>query len=215
MTDSLGLSAERLARIDTAMQRLVDDGQVAGLVTLVARDGQTVHCNAYGVLDTGSGRAMPCDALFRIASMTKPITAAAIMLLWERGAFLLDDPVAAWIPEFSSVRVFPDQHLDQPVTIRHLLTHTSGLAYPTDVAPLTVGDLYAASDILDTNESLADKIARLARLPLAHQPGAGWTYGMSIDVLGRLVEVVSGMTFDAFLRSNLFEPLGMVDTGFT
>jgi CubicO group peptidase (beta-lactamase class C family) len=222
-----GLSAERLGRIGAAMQRLVDAGQVAGVVSLVVRHGETVHFEAKGVLDLASRRPMQIDSIFRIFSMTKPVTAAAVMVLLEEGKLLLDDPIADFLPEFSQTRVCIREtasglelaDLDRPITVRHLLTHTSGLTYPHTVSaswePASiVGRLYTAADVMRGDEPLAEKVPRQARLPLVHQPGAGWTYGMSIDVLGCLVEVLSGQTFGAFLRQRLFEPLGMVDSGF-
>ena len=164
---------------------------------------------------------MERDAIFRIASMTKPITATAVLMLFEEGRFLLDDPVAGFLPEFAQSKVFvreTDQglevaDLERPITIHHLMTHTSGLTYPLyDNDP--VSRLYHQAHVLRDDESLADNMRRIAALPLAHQPGTRWTYGVSLDVLGRLVEVIAGQSFDIFLQERIFAPLGMTDTGF-
>ena len=165
------------------------------------------------------------DAIFRIASMTKPVTTAAVLLLFEAGHFRLDDPVAAFLPEFAQTTVFAGgagegpggelelAALEGPITIRHLLTHTSGLTYG-DPKGHPVARCYAGARIQRWDEPLKEKVPRLARLPLVHQPGRAWTYGLSHDVLGRLVEVVSGQAFGVFLKERLFAPLGMADTGF-
>jgi CubicO group peptidase (beta-lactamase class C family) len=211
----VGMSSERLERVGRVMRGLVERGEVAGIVSLIARQGQIVHFESSGLLDLETRRPMRRDAVFRIASMTKPITAAGVMLLFEEGHFILDDPIASFIPEFGDTRVYESAPLEQPITIRHLLTHTSGLCYPVPInAPSAVGLLYEREQIFRWDEPLADKIQRLARLPLVHQPGAAWTYGMSIDVLGRLIEVVSGQALDDFLRERLFTPLNMPDTDF-
>jgi CubicO group peptidase (beta-lactamase class C family) len=219
--EEVGFSSARLRRIDDRMRRLVEDGRIAGAVTLVARRGRLAHFEAAGLLDLGARRPMPRDAIFRLASMTKPVTVTAVMTLFEEGHFLLDDPVADFLPEFAQTRAFVREtadgvetaDLERPITIRHLLMHTSGLtgaAYPDE----PVSRLYAREQIGRPDEPLADFARRVAALPLAHQPGAGWTYGVSHDVLGRLVEVVAGQPFDAFLHERIFAPLGMVDTGF-
>jgi CubicO group peptidase (beta-lactamase class C family) len=203
------------------MRRCVDEGKIAGAVTLVARQGKVAHFEATGLMDRESGRPMERDAIFRIASMTKPITCTAVMMLFEEGHFLLDDPVADFLPELAQAKVFVREtaqgvdaaDLERPITIRHLLMHTSGLTYdfyPDD----PVSQIYAREQIGRPDEPMADKIRRLATLPLTHQPGAGWTYGMSHDVLGRLVEVISGQPFDVFLQQRILGPIEMTDTGF-
>ena len=219
--EDIGFSSARLQHIDNAMRRFVDEGTLAGAVTLVARHGKAVHFEASGLIDVEARRPMQRDAIFRIASMTKPITVAAVLMLFEEGHFLLDDPVAGFLPEFRQTKVFVRQtahglevaDLERPITIRHLLTHTSGLTYE-DYPEDPVSRIYAAEQIQRMDEILADKVGRIAALPLAHQPGARWTYGFSHDVLGRLVEVVSGQPFDVFLRQRIFAPLEMTDTGF-
>jgi CubicO group peptidase (beta-lactamase class C family) len=214
--EQVGMSSTRLERVAKAMQGLVERGEAAGVVSLIARHGQIVHFESSGVLDLETMRQMPRDAVFRIASMTKPITAAGVMVLFEEGHFLLDDPIAWFIPEFAATRVYVSAELERPITIRHLLTHTSGLTYPTSINPPSpVSELYDRELIFRWDELLVDKIQRLAALPLEHQPGAAWTYSMSIDVLGRLIEVVSGQSLDDFLRDRLFTPLHMPDTDFS
>ncbi len=224
----LGFSADRLGRIEVGVQRYIDRHLVSGVVCLVARRGEVVHLGNYGYLDIESGRAMPPDAIFRIASMTKPVTAAGVMQLLEEGWFELDDRIAEFIPEFARTEVWAGETANgivtrpasRPITIRHLLTHTSGLTYPAEqrigasAAAISVAAHYAHAGLGRWDETLGAKIGRLASMPLVHEPGEGWTYGYSIDVLGRLIEVVSGQSLDAYLQTRLFEPLGMVDTGF-
>jgi CubicO group peptidase (beta-lactamase class C family) len=212
----------RLGRITRLLHAAVDRRELAGAVTLIARHGKVAHFEAVGALNLAAGTPMITDAIFDIASMTKPITAVATMLLFEEGHFLLDDPVAIILPEFAETKVFLREaatgievtDLERPITIRHLLLHTSGLTY-SFLDPSPVAKLYAQEQIERPDEILAEKVRRLAQLPLVHQPGTGWTYGMSIDVLGRLVEVVSGQPFDVFLKERIFDPLAMVDTGFS
>lgn len=228
---SVGFSAPRLSRLTAALNDLVEGGRVPGLVALVARHGRLAYFESFGRRDLEAGDPMPRNAIFRLYSMTKPITATAVMMLYEEGQFQLDDSISRFIPEFAATRVFdgatepakddagvpdgwlPTLPLDRPITIRHLLTHTSGIPYG-DFTGGPTEQLSARERIQRRDEPLAEKIARLAGLPLAHQPGAAWTYGLSIDVLGRLIEVVAGQPLDVFLRRRLFDPLGMVDTGF-
>ena len=218
--EAVGFSSARLGRIPGAMQRFVDTGAVAGAVTLVARRGRVVQRAAYGLADAASGKPMQLDSIFRIYSMSKPIVAAAVMTVVEEGCVRIDDPIASFIPEFADTRVFvratasgiETERLASPITVRHLLTHTSGIPYPGVGHPVL--RVHADAGTMRLDEPLAAKTARIAGLPLMHQPGSAWTYGMSIDVLGRLLEVVSGQTLDVFLAERLFDPLQMVDTGF-
>jgi CubicO group peptidase (beta-lactamase class C family) len=221
--EQAGFSSQRLERLDDGLQRLVNEGKLAGMVTLLARRGKVAHFAATGVMDVASSRPIQRDAIFRIASMTKPITCTAVMMLFEEGRFLLDDPVAAFLPEFANTRVFLGEtaqgmevaDLERPITIRHLLMHTAGLTSPSGVpAAHPVARLYEQQHIRRSDELLADNIRRLAALPLAHQPGAAFTYGQSHDVLARLVEVIAGQAFDAFLRDRILDPLDMHDTRF-
>lgn len=219
--EDVGLSPVRLRRIDETMRRLVDQQRFAGVVTLVARHGRIAYFEATGLMDREAGRPMKRDAIFRIASMTKPITCVATMMLFEEGRFLLDDPIADFIPEFANTKVFEREtsnglelaDLERPITIRHLLMHTSGISYGWSAAP-PVTLMYQDADIGRSDEVLAEKVGRLAALPLNHQPGSGWTYGFSHDVLGRLLEVISGQPLDVFLKEKVLDPLEMTETGF-
>jgi CubicO group peptidase (beta-lactamase class C family) len=228
--ETVGVSAERLARIRPVTQGFVDRGQISGVVTLIARNGKVVHLDTVGMSDPAAKTPMRADTLFRVASMTKPVTSVAVMMLCEQGRLLLTDPVSKYLPEFEEMKVAvegsPDAAGKRPVTlepaaraitIKDLLTHRSGLTYGIfDRGP--VGEAYrkaGVSDGVGTGDlSLAENIARIAAQPLVHQPGARWNYGLSTDVLGRLVEVVSGQTLDRFFREQIFTPLRMNDTAF-
>jgi CubicO group peptidase (beta-lactamase class C family) len=223
--EDVGVSAERLSRIHTAMQRYVDRGAVAGVVTLVARRGRVVHLDAVGYRDAEAKAAMTDDTIFRIASMTKPITSVALMMLFEEGHFLLSDPVGKWLPEFADMRVVqaasPGERVEtpyatvptkRPITIKHLLTHTAGL--PNLYRGWTQPDYLKATARQRPNETMADTLGRVAKLPLNFQPGDAWEYGPATDVVGRLVEIMSGQALDEYFRKRIFEPLGMRDTYF-
>lgn len=221
--EAVGLSAERLERIAAAVQREIDHQRIAGAVTLVARKGRVAWLKAQGALDREAGKPMRPDAIFRICSMTKPITSLAAMLLYEEGRFLLEDPVSKYLPEFRNPRVLVKPPSGQPytipagreITIKHLLTHTSGLVYHWNP---DLGSRYAeakvAHGLLQYDGTIGDSVQALAAQPLLFQPGEKFEYSLSIDVLGRLVEVVSGKTLDQFLRERVFEPLRMNDTHF-
>jgi CubicO group peptidase (beta-lactamase class C family) len=219
--EDVGFSSTRLRRIGDTMRRFVGDGKLAGAVTLVARQGRLANFEATGQMDAEAGRPMELDAIFRIASMTKPITVTAALMLFEEGHFHLDDPVADFLPEFAQTKVFVREtanglevaDLERPITIRHLMMHTSGLTYE-DNPEDPVSRIYTREQVWRPDETLAEKVRRFAALPLVHQPGARWTYGVSHDVLGRLIEVISGQPFDVFLQQRIFSPLEMVDTGF-
>ncbi len=221
---SVGLSQERLDRITAVMQRHVDDGRLAGAVALVARNGKVAWLRSVGMQDRENNVEMNPGTIFRIASMSKPITSVAVMMLYEEGCFQLKDPVSKFIPEFRAPKVLaPGAEGSGPqlvpakreITIRHLLTHTSGLTYHWDSR---VGARYAEAGIthglIQDADLLADDMKKLAQVPLVHQPGEAYTYSLSTDVLGRVVEVASGMPFDEFLRRRIFEPLRMNDTCF-
>ena len=215
--DSAGLSADRLARIGPAMQAYVDDGRAAGVMTLVARRGHVVHWDAVGLRDLEAGDPLEPDDIFRIYSMTKPITSVATMMLVEEGKAALDAPVADFIPEFADVTVLAADGgraaPARPITIEHLLTHTSGLTYGF-FGDDPVDRLYNESGFFTRAEGLDDFARRAAELPLLASPGDRWNYSISTDILGRVVEVASGQPFDAFLRTRIFDPLGMDDTAF-
>ena len=217
----VGLSSARLRRIDAVMQRHVEEGRLAGAVTVLARRGQVAHVGCYGQMDIAARKPMREDAIFRLFSMTKPITSLAVMMLYEEGHFHLSAPIATFIPVFKDMQVFVKQTeagpqlapLERPLTIHDLLTHTSGLGYGLD-ALLPVDALYMQAKLLRPDESLAEKMPRIAQIPLHHQPGVRFTYSIAYDVLGHLVELVSGMALDAFFRQRIFAPLGMPDTDF-
>ena len=219
----LGLAPERLERIAGAVQHAIDDQRIAGAVTLVVRHGQVAWFDAQGMADREAGKPMQKDSIFRICSMSKPITTTAVMMLYEEGRFLLDDPISKFLPEFKHPKVLKKTASGETytvpatreITIRDLLRHTSGLTYNwnADLGQL-YDDNHVAHGILQYDGTIADSVKHLAALPLLFNPGERWEYSLSVDVLGRLVEVVSGMPFDHFLRTRLFEPLGMKDTYF-
>jgi len=216
----LGLDPDRLERIVTLVEEAVERQEVAGAVTLVARLGRVGHLEAVGWRDVEARTPMETGTLFRIASMTKAVTSVAVMQLYESGALMLDDPVSRYLPAFASVEVLaPGGGLApaRPVTIRHLLTHTSGLSYRF-LAPPQLATRYIEAGITDglaqAPGTVGEMVDRLATLPLLHQPGARFTYSLGVDVLGRVVEVVSGRSLAEYMRDEIFEPLGMVDTGF-
>jgi CubicO group peptidase (beta-lactamase class C family) len=221
--EAVGLSSPRLERIATVVQQTIDSGRIAGAVTLVIRRGQTAWSRAQGMADREAGTAMRTDSLFRICSMTKPVTSVAVMMLYEEGRFLLDDPVSQYLPEFKSPKVLVKPASGEPysipatreITIRDLLRHTSGLTYHwnPDLGP-RYRDANVAHGLLPYDGTIEDSVKRLAALPLLFNPGERFEYSLGVDVLGRLVEVVSGRTLDEFLRQRIFAPLGMKDTAF-
>lgn len=223
-----GMSAERLARIDKMCRDAVEQDKIPGIVALVARNGKIVYYKAFGSADNASGRELKRDDIFRIASQTKAVTSTAVMMLWEEGKFRLDDPISKYIPEFKNPQVlktfnkadgtFTTEAAKGEITIRHLLTHTSGIGYGVIDGDERFRLIYEKAGIKDafTTEPvlLADNVKKLAKLPLHHNPGEKWTYSEGLDVLGYLIEIVSGMPFDKFLRTRLFDPLKMDDTWF-
>jgi CubicO group peptidase (beta-lactamase class C family) len=221
--ETVGLSSERLERIGTTVQRSIDDKRIAGAVTLVVRHGKVAWFKSQGMMDREAGKVMRPDAMFRICSMSKPITSVAVMILYEEGKFLLDDPVSKYLPEFKNPKVLVKPASGEPysipatreITIRDLLRHTSGLTYNWNA---DLGSMYekadVASGLLPYDGTIGDSVKHLAGLPLLFNPGDRFEYSLGVDVLGRLVEVVSGMPFDEFLRTRIFEPLGMKDTYF-
>ena len=213
----VGLSASVLSQVDTLMQRYVDQKKLPGMVTMVARRGKVASFQKYGAMD--AGKPMQLNAIFRIASMTKPITSVAVMMLYEEGCFQLDDPVSKYIPEFKDLKVLTSidaagmKLTDQvkQMTIRNLLMHTSGLASGGENTP--VDSMYRDADL--SGGTLKDMIRKLARIPLLYQPGTRWNYSRSSDVLAYLVEVITGKTFDVFLKERIFKPLKMEDTDYS
>jgi len=221
--ESVGISSERLERIATAVQRSIDDKRIAGAVTLVARRGRVVWFKSQGMMDREATKPMQPDTMFRICSMTKPITSVAVMMLYEEGKFLLEDPISKYLSEFKNPKVFVKPASGEPysipatreITIRDLLRHTSGLTYQWNE---TIGPMYqaanVASGLLPYNGTIEDSVKRLAGVPLLFNPGDRWEYSLGVDVLGRLVEVVSGKPLDEFFRTRIFAPLMMKDTYF-
>jgi CubicO group peptidase (beta-lactamase class C family) len=212
-----GLSVDSLNMADAKMQAYVDEGKLPCVATLVIRDGKVVHRFTYGMADIEEGRPLTDDAIFRVYSMSKPITAAALMILYDEGKFQLDDPVAMYIPAFENTKVYVDGAIvdqQEPFTIRHLLTHTAGFTYGWGDS--YVDSLYRSLGSVGSwgPKTLSEMVAILAGLPLKYQPGTTYEYSVALDVTGYLVEVLSGMTFDAFLQTRMFDPLGMDDTGF-
>ena len=226
--ERFGISEERLARLEELCKQSVADGDIPGVVALVARHGKIVHWKAYGMADVQGKKKLERDAIFRIASQSKAVTSTAVMMLWEEGHFRLDDPVSMYIPEFKDPAVLENfQYSDtsytvapasREITIRHLLTHTSGLGYGQIDKDERFKMIYEKAGIVDlfttVDISIGENVRKLARLPLHHNPGEKYTYSEGLDVLGYFVEVISGMPFDEFLRMRLFEPLGMEDTWF-
>ena len=219
--NKVGFSKKRLKHINPVMQRHIDEGRTAGIITLVARRGKVAHFETFGQRDVEANRPMTPDTIFRIYSMTKPLTSIAVMMLYETGHFHLNDPIEAFIPPLKDVQVFNGydaagirlEKLARPITILDLLTHTAGLSYGLfDDSPIEA--MYRQAKVLDAEIDLAEMIERLVKLPLLYQPGTAWRYSVATDVLGRLVEVVSGLRFDQFLQQNILEPLNMVDTAF-
>jgi CubicO group peptidase (beta-lactamase class C family) len=221
--EAVGLSSERLGRIGATVQRDIDDKRIAGMVTLVIRHGQVAWFDARGTADREAGKPMRTDALFRICSMTKPITSTAVMMLYEQGKFLLEDPISRYLPEFKNPKVLvkpatgPSYTVaaTREIKIGDLLRHTSGLTYPWNA---DLGKAYDDAGIGDGlaqfDGTIAEDVKRLAALPLLFNPGERFEYSLSIDVLGRLVEVVSGMPLDQYFKTRILDPLGMKDTFF-
>lgn len=214
--ESVGLSSSRLAEATAALQARIDASDIAGMVAAAARHGRVVYFEALGQRDREAGDPMARDDLFRVYSMTRPVTSTAVMMLWEEGRFGLDDPIAQYLPQFADQRVFADPAAPDPartrpragdITVRHLLTHTSGLGsrhHP----------VYRAEGVRLRSITLPRMVDNAARVPLFEDPGTRFRYGISTTVLGRLVEVWSGRPFDEFLAERLFAPLGMTDTVF-
>ncbi len=212
--EDVGLSAAALARLSTALKDRVAAGHVPGAVALVARHGKIAYHEAFGAIAPG-GPPMTTDAIFRIYSMSKPIVSVAVMMLWEEGKLLLSDPIAKYIPAFATTTVDTDKTpVVRGITVQDLLRHTSGLTYEfRGNGP--VHKAYIDARVARLKQTNADHVETLASLPLLHQPGAHWEYSRSTDVLGRLVEVVSGQTLGAFLSQRILTPLGMTDTAFS
>ena len=216
--EEVGVSAERLKRIRPVMQDYVDKGNLPGFLTVVARRGKIVHFETIGMRDVENKKPIEPDTIFRIYSMSKPITSVAVMMLYEEGKFQLNTLVSKFIPEFENMKIYNEDQTEisdakEKITIKHLLMHTAGLTYGWGDKP--VDERYKELKIFEDGSTLADMVKKLGDIPLVHEPGKRWTYGVSTDILGYFVEVVSEMPFEAFLQTRLFGPLGMVDTAFS
>ena len=222
--EEVGLSSSRLARIGEHFQRYVDAGKVAGTLTLVARGRKVAYLEAQGHLEIERRRPVTPESIFRIYSMTKPITSVGLMMLYEQGRFQLDDPVHRFIPSWRDLRVYVGGNhpawktapVERPMTIRDLLSHTSGLTYGF-MERTNVDAAYRKLGVADRTRpgaTLRDTIATLAELPLEFSPGTRWNYSVATDVVGHLIEVISGQRLDAYLREHVLQPLGMRDTAF-
>jgi CubicO group peptidase (beta-lactamase class C family) len=224
--EDVGFSSERLKRVTDAFRSEVDKGAIPGAVVLIARNGKIAYLEAFGFQNRESKKAMTTDAIFRIASMSKPITSVAVMMLVEEGKIQLLDPVSRYLPEFKGVQVGVErlntttgnseligEPPRQEMTVQDLLRHTSGLTYGIFGKSL-VKQAYNEANLFDRNQTLAEFVSKIAKLPLAYHPGTTWEYSHSTDVLGRIVEVVSGVTLDQFVADRIAKPLGLFDTGF-
>ena len=224
--EEVGLSPERLGRVDAAMQKAVDSGELPGAVVFIARDGQLAYAKSFGWQDREKKIPMTNDSIFRLYSMTKPVVSVAAMILVEEGKLGLQEPVSKYIPEFKSMKVGTESRdadgkavltladAKRQITVQDLLRHTSGLTYGVLGAPNAIKKMYLDAQIFSQKWVLADFVKALAKLPLRSEPGTTWEYSHSTDVLGRVVEVASGQTLDVFLAERIFEPLKMVDTAF-
>lgn len=223
-----GMSSERLNRISQMIKEEIDASHIPGAVALIARNGKIVYHEAFGMSDNQANEELKTDEIFRIASQTKAITSTAVMMLWEKGLFRLDDPISKYIPEFGEAQLldtfndadssFTTTPAQNQITIRHLLTHTSGIGYGVIDGDERFRKMYAKAGVMDlfTTEDITieESVKRLARLPLHHEPGSKYTYSEGLDVLGYFIEIISGMPFDEFLREHIFDPLEMDDTWF-
>jgi len=221
--EEVGMSSKRLAHIIPWLNGYLENAKLPGATVMVARHGKVVFCESAGFRDIEAAKPMTVDTILRFYSMTKPITSVALMMLYEKGLFQLDDPVSEFIPQFKDTRVYVSgdpadmvcERLQAPITLHHLLTHTSGFTYGFgNEGPIS--ELYQKHHTdFDPHDGPLEKVVdRLAKIPLEFQPGLRWNYGVSTDVLGRVVEVVSGQSLEIFFREKILDPLGMVDTGF-
>jgi len=218
--EDIGLSSAALSRLGTVLSGEVANGRLPGAVALVARRGRVAFFESFGRRDPANGAPLAKDAIFRIYSMTKPIVSVAAMMLWEEGRFLLSDPIGKYLPELADLKVAVQRGAEielvpaaRPITIQDLLRHTSGLTYEfRGNGP--VHKMYMAAKIYNRHQSNADQVATLGKMPLLHQPGTQWEYSRSTDVVGRLIEVLSGSSLGEYLERNILAPLGMIDTAF-
>jgi CubicO group peptidase (beta-lactamase class C family) len=225
--EQVGLSTERLGQIGQVLRREIEAGKIPGAVALVARKGRIAYYEAFGARDPETRAPMTRDTIFRIYSMTKPVTSVAIMMLQEEGRLVLNDPVSKFLPQLTKLQVAVEKKdasgqttvelvpAQREVTIQDLLRHTSGFTYGGRTTNLTVKEAYALAGVDSRDLTNAELVDRLAKVPLAHQPGTAWEYSRSVDVQGRVVEVISGATLGAFFADRIFRPLAMKDSGFS
>jgi len=223
-----GISKDRIDHIDAMLEQAIQQQNVPGLVAMIVKEGKIVYHSAKGYASVEHGKKMEKNSIFRIASQTKAITSTAILILWEEGKLRLDDPISKYIPEFQHPQVlasfrysdssYTTKSSARQITIRHLLTHTSGLGYGVIDGDERMKMIYQKAGVVDLftteNITIGESVRRLAKLPLHHEPGAKYTYSEGLDVLGYLVEIISGKPFDVFLKERIFDPLGMNDTRF-
>jgi len=224
VTGSAEIDQARLDAIATDLQARVDEGKLSGVVAMVAQNGEVKMHRSFGYQNVEDRVPMSNDTIFRIFSMTKPVTGTALMILHDEGLFQLDDPVEKYMPELTGVEVFVSQNDDgsfitepanHPMTIRELMSHTGGLLYTPPLSRGPIAEAYARAGIMNLpGATLAESMPALGDIPLGYQPGSQWVYSISVDVQGYLVEILSGQSFDEFLKERIFDPLGMVDTGF-
>jgi len=233
MTLAISFSTQILADIAQAqldavasdLQARINEGKLSGAVVMIAQHGETLMHEAMGYQNVEDQVPMSTDTIFRIFSMTKPVTGTALMMLWDEGKFQLDDPVEMHLPELAGMQVFVEQNDDgswsteptgHPMTVRELMSHTGGLAYTPPLSQGPVAEAYARAGIMNlTGATLAESMPALRDIPLSYQPGTQWVYSISVDVQGYMVERLSGMRFGEFLENRIFQPLGMADTGFS
>ena len=219
--ENAGMSSERLERLSAKMHEYVDQEKLAGLNVIIARHGKIAYSESFGMRDKEAGKPMEPDTIFRIFSMSKPITSTAVMMLYEEGLFQLNDPVSKFIPEFKDIKVYSTTgswlveyaEPGREITVRDLLTHSAGMTYGL-FGNTPVDEMYMEANIFQYDTTLEEMVAKLVKIPILFEPGSQFHYSISIAVLGRLVEVVSGMPFDTFMETRMFGPLGMKDTGF-
>ncbi len=221
IAEEVGFSSSRLGRIGEVMQRYVNQGKLAGIITLVARDGKVVHLERLGLMDLEAGKPMQFDTIFRIYSMTKPITSVALMMLLEQGLVRLTDPVTRFIPALGKVKVLARDgnliDLKRPITFHDLLRHTAGMSYNgyyEDTGD-PVDKLYDEADLWPAGATSQEMVRRIAELPLAFQPGEAWRYSVATDVIGHVVELISDMSLSEFFEQRILKPLRMQDTAFS
>ena len=220
--ESVGVSSDRLKRLDAAIKKMVDSGKLAGAVTMLTRHGKTVNVTVNGKKDIRRPDLLDRDSIFRIYSMTKPVTGVAMMMLFEEGLWRLDDPVSKFVPEFAKLQVFVGENPDgtlkteparRSITMRELMTHTGGLGYGLNAAS-PVDRMFRAASLTSGRMPLQQMVEGIVKIPLLTQPGTRWSYSIAVDVQGHIIEKLTGQSLADFMKARIFDPLGMKDTGF-